>query len=58
MSAPCKDCTKRVLGCHSSCKDYAEYRKGIDKANGNKSWHREYGTYRATVRKNIYGKRG
>ena len=56
MSVPCKDCMKRVLGCHSSCKDYAEYRKVIDKANGNKSWHREYGAYRATVMKNIYGK--
>ena len=56
MSVPCKDCTERVLCCHSNCKDYAEYRKVIDKANGNKSWHREYGAYRATVMKNIYGK--
>ena len=56
MSVPCKDCTTRVLGYHSKCKDYAEYPKVIDKANDNKSRHREYGSYRATVRKNIYGK--
>lgn len=30
--APCKDCEKRHLGCHSDCKDYkefTEYRKYI-----------------------------
>lgn len=25
MSAPCKDCERRYLGCHSECKDYIEY---------------------------------
>lgn len=24
---PCKDCTKRQLGCHSTCKDYIEWNK-------------------------------
>jgi hypothetical protein len=23
---PCKDCTKRVLACHSGCKDYNEWK--------------------------------
>ena len=23
--APCKDCHKRYLGCHSECTDYIEY---------------------------------
>lgn len=22
---PCKDCDKRQIGCHSTCKDYKEY---------------------------------
>lgn len=25
--APCKGCTKRVLGCHSVCKDYHDFLK-------------------------------
>lgn len=24
MNAPCKDCPKRVLGCHSTCAEYKE----------------------------------
>jgi len=24
--APCRDCTKREIGCHSTCKDYKAYR--------------------------------
>lgn len=24
-SAPCKDCERRFLGCHSECQDYIEY---------------------------------
>lgn len=31
--APCKDCTKRKLGCHSDCPDYAEFRQDIDYSN-------------------------
>ena len=25
MNAPCKDCPKRVLGCHSTCAEYKEF---------------------------------
>lgn len=25
----CKGCTQRALGCHSTCEDYAEYRREI-----------------------------
>ena len=25
MNAPCKDCPKRVLGCHSNCAEYKAY---------------------------------
>ena len=24
-SAPCKDCQRRYLGCHSECEDYIKY---------------------------------
>ena len=32
--APCKGCTERTLGCHSSCEKYAKY-KGLIKRNTN-----------------------
>ena len=28
-SAPCKDCTKRSIGCHGGCDDYAEYQEYV-----------------------------
>ena len=27
MTAPCKDCVKRFIGCHSTCEDYLEFSK-------------------------------
>lgn len=28
--APCKDCAKRILGCHSKCVDYLRFKKQKD----------------------------
>lgn len=25
MNAPCKECTKRYIGCHSECLDYIDF---------------------------------
>ena len=36
MVAPCKDCEKRHLGCHSSCEEYQEFRKAKDLDNAAK----------------------
>lgn len=33
MTAPCKDCQNRALGCHETCKDYAAYKKERDTEN-------------------------
>lgn len=30
MNAPCKDCTKRKPLCHSTCKEYLEFRAECD----------------------------
>lgn len=27
LQAPCKDCEKRYMGCHSKCAEYIEYDK-------------------------------
>lgn len=29
---PCKDCTKRQVGCHGSCKEYGEWRAKRDES--------------------------
>lgn len=29
----CKDCKKRDIGCHSNCKDYADYRARLEQAH-------------------------
>lgn len=32
-NAPCKGCPDRVVGCHSTCTKYTEYRKQQDAEN-------------------------
>lgn len=31
--APCKGCTLRVLGCHSTCERYQEFKRQREEAN-------------------------
>ena len=33
MIAPCKDCEKRVVGCHSSCEEYKKFREFRNELN-------------------------
>jgi nitrate/TMAO reductase-like tetraheme cytochrome c subunit len=33
---PCRDCEKRSVSCHTTCKEYGEYRKAIDDFNAKK----------------------
>lgn len=35
LSAPCLDCGKRVLGCHSKCEEYKTY-KGVKATDNQK----------------------
>jgi len=35
-TAPCKDCTNRILGCHSTCEKYQEYAAHQAKTNNNR----------------------
>lgn len=30
ISSPCKECTKRHMGCHSRCSEYLEYKKKLE----------------------------
>lgn len=35
--SPCKDCTDRVLHCHSSCDKYREYKAKLDQLRSERS---------------------
>lgn len=32
-TSPCKECSKRTLGCHATCEDYLQFRVERDKIN-------------------------
>lgn len=60
MPNPCKDCTKRIIGCHSKCPDYAKHK---EKRELEKQSRPAYiATYREAktshVSKNLKAKRG
>lgn len=42
MTAPCKGCPNRVVGCHGSCVLYGEFRAYMDEVNKQKILEREY----------------
>ena len=31
MMSPCKNCTDRCIGCHTTCGDYAEYKQELER---------------------------
>lgn len=33
MKNKCYNCASRTVGCHGSCPDYAEFRRGVDATN-------------------------
>lgn len=54
--SPCKDCEKRVLGCHSNCAEYVEFKnKRKDEADA-KSKYYEVKRYNAERAIKIYKK--
>lgn len=57
MQTPCKDCRYRAVGCHSVCKNYAEYRAEIDKLGKAKKKRTEIVNYCMAQRRQIAKKR-
>ena len=58
MNSPCMNCSKRVIGCHSTCKEYTEFRKDCDKMNEHRRNLRELYKYKTEVMRRIYGSGG
>ena len=54
INSKCKGCTKRVVGCHSTCEDYKEFRKELDKQNEAERADREFSSYARTDRDERY----
>ena len=36
IMSPCKNCTDRCIGCHTTCGDYAEYKQELERRR--KEW--------------------
>jgi len=48
--SPCYNCKKRVVGCHSNCSDYQEWKKQNDKRKRDKYLDDEYTGYISDLR--------
>lgn len=44
-TAPCKDCPRRKVGCHSKCSEYQAYRAYLDSLLERKFWENEANGY-------------
>ena len=49
MSAPCKNCPNRVMGCHSKCDKYAEFRAYRDSINAKRRAENDLNDFIHTV---------
>ena len=52
MKAPCKGCTRRVLGCHGDCTDYLAFKASNERTKENRDKYNELLRYKreATIR--------
>ena len=41
----CKNCEKRVLGCHSTCEEYLAYKKSVGEVKEKRREARQYHIY-------------
>lgn len=48
MNTPCRDCTSRLVGCHSMCSDYKAYKAELQRIKDNKDKERQFEKYVAT----------
>ena len=56
VMSPCKDCTDRCIGCHTTCGDYAEYKQTLEQNRAKMSAQKEennfcYDVKRAVVKR-------
>lgn len=49
----CKGCTRRAVGCHSTCKDYLEYKTEVKRVADIKRLEREATAYMSERNKTV-----
>ena len=50
MSAPCKNCSNRSIGCHGHCDKYAEFRAYRNNINAKRKAERDFDNFIHSVR--------
>lgn len=53
----CKDCTKRYIGCHASCKEYQEFKKLKDLERQRRKSDLEYYSHKNYIFKKSGGQK-
>ena len=51
--SPCKNCSDRILHCHSSCERYKQYRDILDKRKSEKAAENEEKAFHDDVKKAV-----
>ena len=49
--APCKDCPRRQLHCHSTCEEYGEYRQYRDRIHAEKMKYLDEADFMRSVKR-------
>jgi len=53
IMSPCKNCTDRCIGCHTTCGDYAEYKQELERRRTKIKKENETETFVRAVRAKI-----
>jgi hypothetical protein len=53
IMSPCKNCTDRCIGCHTTCGDYAEYVRELDRRRQEVRAENDITAFEKAVKKKI-----
>lgn len=53
LVSPCKGCTDRCIGCHTTCGDYAEYKQELERRRYDVKLESESVAFQKAVKKKI-----
>jgi hypothetical protein len=54
---PCKDCTKREVGCHATCKEHKAWKDFYNKARDTRTKHHDLEDFITSTHKHNRGRR-
>lgn len=60
VMSPCKDCTDRCMGCHTTCGDYAIYKQALENNRAKNNAQNAQTAFCNDIKKNVvkrYNKR-